>query len=55
LIFKTTKIKLFLKELNHGIFHDAMWNAFVSIAKNGKFHILCEQIHVLPQLALQFL
>jgi len=27
----------------------------VSIAKNARFHILCEQIHVLSQLALEFL
>jgi hypothetical protein len=35
--------------------HDVVWNAFVAIAKDVRFHILRKQTHVLLPLALQSL
>jgi hypothetical protein len=26
--------------------HDIIWNSFVSIARDVRFHVLCEQAHV---------
>ncbi len=34
--------------------HDTIQNAFASIVKNARFHVSCEQTHVLPPPSLQF-
>jgi hypothetical protein len=35
--------------------HDTIWDAFTSIAKDARFHVFCEQIHVLPSPSLESL
>ncbi len=35
--------------------HDAIQDAFVSIAKDVRFHVSCEQTHVLPPFIQVFL
>ncbi len=35
--------------------YDTIWDAFTSIAKDARFHVFCEQIHVLPSPSLESL
>jgi hypothetical protein len=32
--------------------HDVVWDAFVAITKNARFHVLQKQTHILSPLAL---
>jgi hypothetical protein len=35
-------------------FHDAIWNAFIYITKDMRFHVSCKQTHVLIESSLSF-